>query len=542
VAKAEENLVYYSEQFDNAAWNKSSVTVTANADISPDGNTTAERLVFIAGTPSGILIQQNYATTSGGNATYTFSIYLKSNTGSSQTVRLKNTHGGVLDNFSSDLTITTSWQRFTYTVTNGSSAGTGQIAGIINNASGGSADILAWGAQLELRSSATAYTATTTAQITNYIPALQTAASGVARFEHNPVTGESLGLEIEEQRTNLFTYSDDFANAAWTKLNSTITSNTVVAPDGTLTADKLVETTANDVHYVRVNSVAVSNSTAYTMTVYAKAGERTFIALQPFGDSRVAYFNLSNGTVGTISGSPTSTSITSVGNGWYRCSLTASTTTTAVTPYIYLVSADNTAVYTGDGFSGIYIWGAQLEAGSFATSYIPTVASQVTRSADVADITGTNFSSWYRVDEGTLYAEGMAQPSTSTTSGLNAATIANIDVDASQNGLPRLARNVGGQGRYAYYIPSGYQAHFTDLGSWTSSTSGKIAGAYKVNDFAASFNANAVQTDTSGVLLVGNRINIGRYGSDGYWNSTIKKIAYYPKRLTNAELVALTTV
>jgi hypothetical protein len=250
----------------------------------------------------------------------------------------------------------------------------------------------------------------------------------------------------------------------------------------------------------------------------------------------------------TVSGGYTNptASVTSVGNGWYRVTLTTTTVTdTSISCSVRFKTADNSAtVYTGDGYSGFYISGAQLEAGSFATSYIPTVASQVTRSADSASMTGTNFSSWYRADEGTLYAEGMAQPSTSTTSGGNSATIANLDVGANENGLPRLARNNGGQGRYAYYLSSGnvYQAHFTDLGSWTSSTSGKIAGAYKVNDFAASFNANAVQTDTSGVLLVGNRINIGRYGSDGYWNSTIRKIAYYPKRLTNAELQGLTTV
>jgi hypothetical protein len=137
----------------------------------------------------------------------------------------------------------------------------------------------------------------------------------------------------------------------------------------------------------------------------------------------------------------------------------------------------------------------------------------------------------------------MAQPSTSTTSGSNAATIVNLDIGANENGLPRLARNVGGQGRYGYYIASSnvYQAHFTDLGTWTNNTNGKIIGAYKANDFAASFNANAVQTDTSGSILSANQINIGRYGSDGYWNSTIRKIAYYPIRLTNGQLQALTS-
>jgi hypothetical protein len=207
---------------------------------------------------------------------------------------------------------------------------------------------------------ATAYTPTTTQPITNYIPVLQSAANNVARFDHNPVTGESLGLLVEEQRTNLILRSEEFDNASWAKSAATITANTIVAPDGNLTGDKLVENTDTNVHWVSGNGTGAAGT--YTMSAYVKAAERTWAYL--IDNSTVTgrvFFNLATGTIGTITGtgSPSGT-ITSVGNGWYRITMTITTTGTPVCR-IGAASADNTSSYTGDGYSGIYIWGAQLE-------------------------------------------------------------------------------------------------------------------------------------------------------------------------------------
>jgi hypothetical protein len=206
----------------------------------------------------------------------------------------------------------------------------------------------------------TAYTPTTTQPITNYIPVLQTAPANVARFDHNPVSGESLGLLVEELRTNLVTYSEQFDNAAWRKFRASITPNTIVAPDGTLTGGKLVEdTTASNTHLIDQNLTPAVGT--YAWSVYAKAGERSFVRLGfTTASANGAYFNLANGTVGTV-GAGVTASITAVGNGWYRCVAVRTTAATSEVPSIGLASADNTNAYTGDGYSGIYIWGAQFE-------------------------------------------------------------------------------------------------------------------------------------------------------------------------------------
>ena len=210
---------------------------------------------------------------------------------------------------------------------------------------------------------------------------IKTAATNEARFDHNPSTGESLGLLVEEARTNLLLYSEQFDNAAWTKSNSTITANSVVAPDGTITADKHQEDNVNNFHY-SFQQLTYSAG-VYTISAYFKAAERSFAWLYlNTGATATAYFNLATGVVGTVSGtgSPTA-SITSVANGWYRCTLTATIPATVGGAGYGISLADNTLSYTGTAGSGIYIWGAQLEVGSFPTSYITTPATFTSRAS-----------------------------------------------------------------------------------------------------------------------------------------------------------------
>ena len=550
--KAEENLFTYSEQFDNAAWTKYQGSVTANSTTAPDGTTTADTLTASAGTVSPEIYRSD---TSTALVPSTGSFYFKAGTHNfvqiwvtSQVAVYANfdlsagTVGTSADCVASIQSVGSGWYRCSIVYTPASTAG--RVAGVAMVGSStatriqtfsaaGTETIHVWGAQFEARSTLTAYTATTTAPITNYIPALQTAAAGVARFEHNPVTGESLGLEIEEQRTNLLTYSDDFSNAAWTKLAGSVTSNTIIAPDGTLTADKLAEDSTTAGHYIQSANATVSSGATVTATVYAKAGERTFIALYEGRANKGTYFNLSTGAVGgTLVSAPTSSSITSVGNGWYRCSITVTVPSTLSTVQVYLASADGTFNYAGNGWNGAYIWGAQLEAGAFATSYIPTVASQVTRSADSASMTGTNFSSWYRADEGTFYGEASPNALTSDSRYLHVGDATN-----------RLLFWSGSSTFYVETRTSGIEQASLSFSGVTANTAFKFAGTYKVNDFAASRNATTVQTDTLGTVPVVSQMSIGSNNVGGnFLNGNIKKIAYYPARLTNAELVSLSTV
>ena len=534
VAKAEENLLTYSEAFANGVWITNSATKTSTTATDPAGGSSALTLTRTAA--NGYSLRQ-FTSAPCANRTYTLSCWLKGTAGETVQLYMDNVTN---QSINTTVTLTSTWTRYTVTGTLNSTATNVSLGVAFQGGTTASVVDVAF-FQLEERSSVTAYTPTTASPITNYIPALQTAGNNVPRFEHNPVTGESLGLEIEEQRTNLFTYSDDFSNGNWTKNALTVTTNTVVAPDGTLTGEKLVENTAAIQHFI--NQSFTASNIAYTFSVYAKAAERNWLVLYPGGSGTAVWFNLSTGTVGTVEASVTSSSITHVGNGWYRCSLTATLPAASATRGIYLANADGSASYTGNGFAGVYIWGAQFEAGSFATSYIPTVASQVTRSADSASMTGTNFSSWYRADEGTLYTE--SQLPTLQTAGNP--RVASLSDNTNNNELSTLyALGTPALGFNAKVNNSFVAILSTTVASSAITSASKNAAAYRVNNFAMSVNGATVATDTAGAIPIVNRLNIGAgpvdiSGSQGI-NGNIRKIAFYPRRLTNAELQGLTTV
>lgn len=359
--------------------------------------------------------------------------------------------------------------------------------------------------------------------------------ANLPRFDYNPSTLAPRGLLIEELRANLFVWSEEFDNASWTKNNATISPNAIIAPDGTTTADKLVETVATGQHYVRTS--AASTNIAYTFSVYLKAGERTraVIAMTDLstGDASVGINLLTGATfassLGVGSWTNISSAVVAMPNGWYRVSITGTRggggTSTAGSIY---TDNGSTISYTGDGTSGIFVWGAQLEAGAFATSYIPTTTTSLTRNADVVSMTGTNFSSWHNASEGTFSATFQ----TIVTGLVPAATfIVGFDNNASKRvmyigtGADQVASFDGTSVLSAGVDSTG--SVITCLSAY--SAAGRSIAATGLNPATGTI-AAGYSTATS--------LNIGNSGGVTLLNGRISKLLFWPQRLTARELSA----
>ena len=356
-ALAEQNLFLYSQEFNQVNWQLGvGTTITANTTVAPDGTTTADTVNPASG------VAEVFQAVSIGAGTYTLSVWLSG----SGTVKIGffNATDGVQD--STDITLTGTLTR--YSITRTLSASSTLFYPVTTRGAATLTSLVVWGAQLEQRSTVTAYTPTTTQPITNYIPVLETAASGVARFDHNPTTFESLGLLIEQQSTNLLTYSEQFDNAAWTKNAATITDNTVIAPDGTVTGDLFIPNSTASDHYIENSATGLTAAATYTSSVYAKASGYSVLQIfwggaQLSGGALRVNFDLINGVIGSIDVGITAT-ITAVGNGWYRFTAAVVISGTGLTVFLSPQSsttAIRNASYTGNGFDGIFLWGAQLE-------------------------------------------------------------------------------------------------------------------------------------------------------------------------------------
>ena len=514
-SKAEENVLLRSQDY-SATWTAASLTPVTGR-TAPDGTATGTE--FTASGANGTLTQSVTAIA----ADYTFSVWLRRVTGSGN-IDISAHSGGTWVT----QTITSSWAR--YTVTQTLTAGT-RTPGIRIVTSGDVIEV--WGAQLEQRSAATAYTPTTTQAVVNYIPTLRTAPAGVPRFDHNPVTGESLGLLVEEQRTNIWLNSEAFSSGG-SGVSATYQNNTVIAPNGSLTACKLVSNASNTLHGAG-GTFSLSASTSYVLTIYAKAEKWSRVAVRGWYDG--TSYRLPHTTVDLVTKqvlqAGTTPVISDAGNGWLRISFPFSTSgalnaTVVIEAHNTTTAQDNEQ---GDGYSGIFIWGAQLEVGAFPTSYIPTGAAAVTRTADDVSMTGANFSSWYRQNQGSwLFDYRWA----GGTAGNYAFTIGSAGTDMFYG-------YGGGNAQLQVFTNSTLVANLY-AGAFASNAYNKVSFAYATNDFAVSLNASAAATDTSGNVPVADKLQLGRggYGSPYPSNNHYRKLAYYPKRLTNAELQALT--
>jgi hypothetical protein len=363
---------------------------------------------------------------------------------------------------------------------------------------------------------------------------LQTAASGAARFDHDPITGESKGLLIEEARTNLLPHSTAFDNVAWAKVGgATVSANAIMAPDGTLTADKFIEGAGATTPLLSF-STPVSAGVTYAFSIYAKAGERSAIQINYAGYVLGNFFL----ATGVAIASPNNAGFTSLSarlelcaNGWYRCILVATAIAAIAGAVRYYLNPSVLSVpaYNGDGASGLYLWGAQLEVGAFATSYIPTTTAAVTRAADVAVMNGTNFSSWYNQSEGTFV---VAARSFAATVASNKRQIYATDGTANERIGIHFATGIS-----SYIISDGGVAQAgPSMGAASDNVLYKHTLAYKLNDVGASVNGGAVASDTSATMPAPDRMEIGSGLTVDHLNGHIARITYYNTRLSDPVL------
>ena len=360
---------------------------------------------------------------------------------------------------------------------------------------------------------------------------IETIAANQPRFDYDPVTGECKGLLIEESRTNLLTYSEDFSNASWARNNQNINTNVITAPDGTLTADKLITINASPIHDLFKTPNLSSNT--YTLSIFAKAAEQNLMRLR-IDDGIIGRNTIFNLTTGSVSSNTnvTSSTITPYSNGWYRCSITVTTNIINLvfnTPY----------PYSGDGTSGIYIWGAQVEQGAFPTSYIPTTASTVTRSADNADMTGTNFSSWYNQTESTIFCKFNAYNNI----GAGQKNIIDIRGSAALGlNIVQLQLNyISATSQPIYHNLYQNGPNFADYFglSYTTGPTKNIMRYKDLDTFVASKDGNIRKNNQARLQTIPLTKNMNSL-TFGTFNGAISKFAYYPKALNDDEIQYLT--
>ena len=342
------------------------------------------------------------------------------------------------------------------------------------------------------------------------------ASADAPRLDYDPVTLACKGLLIEESRTNSALYSQQFDNAYWPKVSASISANTAVSPDGTQNADKLVEDTTNNYHYIRSSVFTANPGQTFTQSWFVKAAGRStgyiqFISGGSFPTNSLQ-FNLSTETV-TVSGG--TGFIQNYGNGWYRIGITVTATGTSSQNRIQLVL--QLVNYLGDGVSGMNLWGAQLELGIGSTSYIPTTTAAVTRNADVATITGTNFSDWWQASKGGVLVR--ARPG--TVSGTR--PWVQFD-DGTANEIIALRGNTTNP--ELYIVDGGTPQAQIDAGTIAANTDYSLTGWWATNDCKARLDNGAVVTDTSATIPT---VTQARLGSDGtnYLNGHLASISYY---------------
>jgi hypothetical protein len=549
------NLLGFTQEFDNAAWTKTRSSISATKVTAPDGSLTGQKLVENTDNSTHFIRQ---SPSLGGSAPHTVSVYLKAAERTEAIIRLFSGGGWVV---SSSITVNLStgsvvvagsgatgsavdagngWYRVSITQATNSTTGTKNLDifpaldGTDAYLGDGTSGIFIWGAQLSDSASLDPYV---------YNPGAAPASTAYygPRFDYDPVTLAPKGLLIEEQRTNSIRNNTGVGAVAGTP--GTLPTNwfTFTSLTG-ITREVVGVGTDAGVNYVDVR-LSGTPSGAGSFTLFLEALAVTAAAPNQIWTNS-AYVKLAGGSL-------TNTSITigvqsrTAASGFVAQYTGAATPTSVLTRAVFTspaLPATTERVEPVMVFSftagvatdiTLRIGLPQLELGAFATSVIPTTTAAATRAADVAVMTGANFSNWYNATNGTLFSEYINYTtSTGSLFSFDDNTINNRIITLTSGGTTAAVRVVAG----------GVNQVSADIATVPVGTVGKIAFAYKLNDFAASVNASTVVTDTSGTVPAGQII--ARIGSNvataAFLNGHIRRLAFFPRRLANAELQGVT--
>ena len=394
-------------------------------------------------------------------------------------------------------------------------------------------------------------TRATTATRVNASGLIEVVASGIPRLDYF-ASGGVVGcpaLLVEPSAQNAFIQSQTlFTSHLVQNLTTAGYADVAISPDGTQNAEKFVPNTTNGVHGIAdITSQTITSGTTYTFSCFAKSDGGTnypLIVLQldsstAWGATRNAIFNVVSGTIHGSAPSGVTMRIQDYGSGWYRFSATATAVGSVTGQYqyrIYIPNSSATLTYAAasGNTEGVFVWGAQLETGSVATSYIPTTTGTGSRSADVVSVSGA-VSGCIGQTEGTIYAEVDIRNFVtfsrivSLSNGTSSNTInLQLFLDGSVKNI-RVGLTFLGSGQ-------------VDIIGAMPNPVNKIAVGYKQNDFVVYLNGASVGTDTSCSVPAMNKIDLGNFNGGNIISDRIRAAALYTSRLTNAQLAALTTL
>jgi hypothetical protein len=510
------NLLERSQEFDNGTfWGVSQATISANATVAPDGTNTADKL--IESNANGIhevYTNAPYTLIAGSN--YTKSVFAKSaertqialnfvtggfGQGSSVIANLSTgtlgtvtNYGGVTGSTATIINVGNGWYRISITITPASTANfyadfSTALSGNTTYLGNGTSGLFIWGAQLVVGSLAKDYFSTTTRL-------------NVPRLDYS--NGTCPSILVEPQRTNL-----NFPSIPTQSGNGTLVQNAIISPDGTINANSFVPISNG---FIYANAI-VTTVQSYTFSLYLKGtvnGQKVRLT----GDSQ--------GSLATLT----------LTTEWVRYSVTF--TGVSGNQNFYILSGGYLSPSENNLF---YFWGWQIEAGSYATSYIPTTSAAVTRNADA--IYKTGISALIGQTEGVVFADFVCVNNSSYCDVVSIGTdgttgVIEIQIDGAASNTLR-----------ATYYYGGFVANIPALATLTIGQRYKAAFAYKTNDFVFYLNGVQQGTDTSGTVVSGmSEVSLNGYGSstNNKENALINSAVLFPTRLTNAELSQLTTI